>query len=359
MLTPQSANPPEALLARYLANDCSPAEQSHVEEWLARGAANRALLEELRLIWNARTQEPGWDTEEIWRNVRPSSPGRIAAPSTDIALTNPFRQRSRQMWAVFAAAAALLLVVGLLTQRERLGLSSKKIAVTPLPMREYVTRRGEMATIQLTDSTQLVLAAESKLRIPADFGETTREVFLDGEAFIDVAHDPARPFRVHLKHAVAQDVGTRFDIRAYENDSLATVAVAQGAVALAPSRPATLPESERSASSVEGILLRAGYVGTLGAGGRASSTRDPFIARRFAWTDGRIQFTDSKLSDVVRDIGRWYDVDVRVADDDLSTRRVTASFSIQSVDQMVEALGLAVHAKVEHQGRLITLRNKS
>ena len=254
-----------------------------------------------------------------------------------------------------AAAAAVIMAIAGIMQRTPFRIPAKRVAVSA-PMREYVTRRGQMATIQLADGSQLVLAAESRLRISNDFGVSKRDLFLEGEAVFDVAHDAARPFRVYSKGAVAQDIGTRFDIRAYPSDSLVTVAVADGIVALSPQGQPSVESVARTAPTAEGILLRRGFVGTLGNGGRVSTVRDPFISRRFSWTDGRIQFTDRNLSEVVSDISRWYDVDVRVIDSDLSSRPVTASFSIQSVNEMVEALGLAVNARIERQGRVIILR---
>jgi transmembrane sensor len=320
-------------------------------------------LDDLRSIWSASTPSPQWDVESMWAKVRPDAretrPVPVRPASPRIVTAKPRHTRTQWIRFATAAAAAGVVVVAGITQREKLGLSSRTVtAQAPPPMHEYVTRRGERATIQLSDGSQLVLAAESRLRIPSDFGDKKRELFLDGEAVFDVAHDATRPFRVYIKDAVAQDIGTRFNLRAYGDDSVVTVAVAEGVVALAP-RTLPVPVASRGpATATEGVLLRRGDVGTLGAGGRVSTIRDASIDRRLAWVDGRIHFTDRNLADVLRDIGRWYDVDVRVDDARLSSRPLTASFSIQSVDEMAEALALAVNARIERDGRVITLRSK-
>ena len=82
-------------------------------------------------------------------------------------------------------------------------------------------------------------------------------------------HDAAHPFRVHAHGAQVEDIGTRFDLRAYASDAVVTVAVAEGAVALGRDRSAVKNATWRD---VEGIILRRGDLGSLDADGRASTT---------------------------------------------------------------------------------------
>ena len=79
---------------------------------------------------------------------------------------------------------------------------------------------------------RVTLNAGSRLRWRADYGARTREVQLEGEGYFEVRHDGARPFRVHAPGAVAEDLGTRFTVRAYPEGSGVEVAVAEGRVAL-------------------------------------------------------------------------------------------------------------------------------
>jgi transmembrane sensor len=182
-------------------------------------------------------------------------------------------------------------------------------------------------------------------------------VYLEGEALFDVVHDTTRPFRVWARDAVAEDLGTRFDVRAYAEDSVVAVAVAEGAVAL--DRAVASPEGDRPAGAVaQGVVLRRGDLGTLAPDGRITTATGPVVATYLAWAEGRLQFVKTPLPEVVRAVGRWYDLDVRVASPALASRTVTAEFGAQSAEELMRALALALDARVSRSGRVITLRSK-
>ena len=95
--------------------------------------------------------------------------------------------------------------------------------------------------LRLPDGTRGRLAPGSHLRVAAEFGADRRDIHLGGEAFFDVVHDPRRPFTVFAGNAGAREVGTAFSVRAYPQDSAATVVVREGEVALADASVAALP----------------------------------------------------------------------------------------------------------------------
>jgi transmembrane sensor len=226
-------------------------------------------------------------------------------------------------------------------------------------MREYATGRGQRATLQLPDGSRLIVAPQSRLRIPADFGQGAREVSLDGEALFTVVHDSTRPFRVRAKGAVAEDIGTRFDLRAYPEDSLVAIAVAEGAVALGRSAASAGTARRDGPTAAEGIVVRPGEIATLAPDGAVTTARGAALGDYFAWADGRLHFASVPLPEVLRVIGRWYDLDVRVEGQALATRSITAEFSLQSANEMLQALALAVDARLTRSGRVVTLRPKS
>src|SRR6266704_1444152 len=232
----------DTLLARYLAGECTPAEARDVEQRCAASPAHQARLDTLRAIWNARGASRPWDVEGMWARVRRTMRAE--------ARRGPAKRERRWLAAPLAAAAVLLLLAGA-------AYTTLNTRRPPPPMREYATARGQRGTLQLPDGTRLILAPHSRLRIPADFGRRAREVFLEGEALFTVVHDATRPFRVRAKGALAEDIGTRFDLRAYPEDSAVAVAVAEGAVALG--------RAVESSGKVapEGVVVRSGEVATL------------------------------------------------------------------------------------------------
>ena len=215
----------------------------------------------------------------------------------------------------------------------------------------YQTRRGQTATVQLSDGSKVRLAPESRLVVAAGFDDGARDLTLEGEAEFDVHHDASRPFRVRTATTVTEDIGTRFGLRAYGNEANVTVAVAEGAVALG--RRTTAPRG-----GPQGVLLRAGELGVLDPTGAVATSRGAAVTRALAWTRNELVFDKQPMTSVLATISRWYDLDVHVADPSVAATLVSAEFSTQSADEMLQALAIAVDAVVERNGRRVTLRGR-
>lgn len=343
-------NPSDELLTRFLRGDCSPDETRAIHAWIEAAPSHARRLEGLRRLIGA-DGAPACDVDRMWQRVR--------AETIDADAPHPVpRLHRRRMvpfatpapWRVLVAAAVLIGFVG-----AGVWLDRRETTPPSLPTRPdvvYATRKGQSATVQLSDGSHVQLAPQSRLSIPVAFGDGARELRLEGEAVFDVHHDAARPFRVSTRNAVTEDIGTRFGIRAYREDPKVTVVVAEGAV--------TLGNSHRGGSrtGAEGVLLRRGDRGTLDAGGTLELTRGAAVDRALSWTHGTLVFTKERLPEVLAAIGRWYDLEIVVADPELAKHPVTAEFSSQSPEEMLDALALAVEARVERKGRRVVLRSR-
>jgi len=224
------------LLDRYLAGDLPSAERARVERWLAAHPRDAQLLREAPRATLGAAQAA--NTDAAWRALS----ARLEAASQDDLAVRRARAAHRASrgtlapWArrVTGVAAALVLAVGgVATWQATRGGS----IAAPL---------GRDVTAQLPDGSRVTLAAGSRVRWGGRFGRGAREVALEGEGYFDVVHDDARPFRVRTRNAVAQDVGTRFVVRAWPELPAVDVAVEEGVVALMdtlrpPMERATLP----------------------------------------------------------------------------------------------------------------------
>lgn len=288
-----------------------------------------------------------WDVDAAWRRVRPRT----------VAATGSGGQRARpaaplRRWIVTYAAAVVLVVVGAATVLVRLNKMPADSTPDPRPG-QYSTSRAQYATIRLADGSEVTLAPESRMTVAARFADGVREISLDGEAIFSVRHDAAHPFRIRARGVLIEDVGTRFDLRAYAGDASVTVAVAEGSVSLSAARSNSPPAAVKPDQA---IVLGRGDVGIVDSQGNTSTERRVRVSSYLDWANGRLSFVDRPLEDVLRTIGRWYDLDVRVTDARLKNRRVTAEFSPQSSAEMIDALAVATDATVERDGRVITLR---
>ena len=174
---------------------------------------------------------------------------------------------------------------------------------------------------------------------------------LDGEGFFEIVHNASLPFRVRAHSAITEDLGTRFDMRAYPEESAVVVIVVDGAVTLGRAH------GDSAARGAGGGIVHSGERARLGDADSVTSV-DRASLRLVGWTEGHLSFVGAPLEEVARVISRWFDLDVRVSDTTLARRLITADFPTQSADEMVATLAIAVHAEVEHNGRVLTFRPK-
>ena len=345
-------NPPDApdaeLLDRYLAGECTELEGAVVRRWLmANPAAARALEQFVRRLDAGDGAPAPPDAAASWATLRarlrvvdeappaPSAPpASLYQPSPDHVhepSSRPRRRRSfevrqvrgaRWWWGGMAAAATLLAAAAL----ERAG---RPRDVAPPPAAgSYATATMQRADIQLSDGTRVRLAPASRLRVASDFGHERRDVYLEGEAFFDVAHD-ARPFTVFAGNASARDLGTAFSVRGYAEDSAVRVIVREGEVALS------------------GVgRLAAGDLGRLTSRRAASDQHGDDVALQLGCLEGRHGYRDAPLGDVLRDLARWYGTEVQVADSALLqlpfTGVVEGRRPKAAIDLVASTLGLTV-----------------
>jgi transmembrane sensor len=348
-----NARPPEDLapsIVRYLTGELSDREEIGLRLVLAQDPEQRQLYDELRLMWErSGLPRQEWDAYAALERIK-----RRRSVRAPFHFVPPRRARARLLLRV-AASIAIVLGCAVIW---RSGITrSMPHKVAQPAFREFSTRRGERATFRLSDGTRFFLAAESRLRVPNDYARNLREIYLDGEALFEVVHDTARPFRVSARGAVIEDLGTRFDVRAYADDSVVAVAVAEGKVAFGRGEARDGKRSFREAAP--STILRPGEVGRMAPDGTVTTATGAVVATYFAWTEERLRFYKTPLSDVARVVSRWYDLDVRIGDQALGSLPITAEFGVQSADELLHELALAAGAEVARSGKIVTLRSKS
>ncbi|HBX18828.1 MAG TPA: iron dicitrate transport regulator FecR, partial [Porphyromonadaceae bacterium] len=133
--------------------------------------------------------------------------------------------------------------------------TEEKIAITQNTMNKLIVPYGKRSKIVLPDGTQVWLNSGSSLEFPSDFSGKTRDVYLSGEIYIEVAHDTQKLFRVHASGFDVKVYGTQFNVTAYPN-SQPSVVLVQGSVSLqSENKPEIfLSPSEQALYSESGVF---------------------------------------------------------------------------------------------------------
>lgn len=207
--------------------------------------------------------------------------------------------------------------------------------------------RGENYRLRLSDSSLVWLNAETRLRFPAAFGDDRREVFVEGEACFDVAHQHGRPFVVDAGAVRVEVLGTLFDISAYSSDAEIRTTLARGSVRTvdAVGRAVTLEPDEQA------VFNR--HTGV--------TEKRPVDAHAFlGWRDNLFVFRNETVEAIMKEFERWYDVRVVYDGETVKEQRFTANFdrSAQLTD-ILRMLGTVYNVEFSLRGGTVTVRMKS
>ena len=158
------------------------------------------------------------------------------------------------------------------------------------------TPKGGQYQVNLPDGTKVWLNAATSLKFPASFSSLNeREVELNGEAYFEVYKDKTKPFKVGSAKQEVEVLGTHFNINTYRNESSTKTTLLEGSVAL-------------HATGVSDIKLKPGEQAVLK--GDVIDVNTVNANEAIAWKNGNFQFNDESLLSILKQLERWYDVEV-------------------------------------------------
>jgi transmembrane sensor len=339
------------LLTRYVSGQCTSDEVAAIQRWIAAEPNRERLVAELEAAWDAASRAPyEWGADEGWRRLdaarrdrnRPSI--HLMQPSGRPAPAIVMRDSGVPVWRI---AAAVVAVIGATLTMWRVMNRRAHDAVDTTATTEVATLRGQRATLRLADGTRVSLGPASHLRYARAFGISSRDVYLDGDAYFEVAHDTAHLFAVHTAHGVICDIGTSFSVHSYAASPLSEVVVSEGQVAFA-----TTPAGIRAPGV---LMLHANDYALIDEGKSTMVLHNVHPSDYLGWTEGRLAFHDTPLNEVIAELGRWYDFDVQLADTSIGSRRLTASFTNESLPIVIERIALSLDLREERHGQTVVL----
>ncbi|MGX5820685.1 FecR family protein [Chitinophaga lutea] len=195
------------------------------------------------------------------------------------------------------------------------------------------TPYGGQYQVKLPDGTTVWLNAGSTLTFPTVFTGRERVVQLKGEAYFEVAHNTAMPFKVEARGQTVQVLGTKFNIMAYEDEAVVNTTLLQGAVKVSKgNRSSILQPGEQSTVRGDDINVHA-----------------VDLDEALAWKDGYFVFRNEEIGAIMRRIARWYNVSVQMEGQSGKKTfggKISRSHNISEVLKVLELTG-SVRFKVE------------
>jgi transmembrane sensor len=302
------------------------AEREQFVDWLRESSLHVAEMLRVAQVHGAL------DVFERWARI--STEGSAEEIASVVALparaeSRPrTRRRSVQLWGI-AAAAAVITILALLLP----GLRDQVIE----------TQRAERREVVLVDGSVVQIDPQSTLRVV--FRRDVRRVFLErGRALFHVAKDQQRPFLVQADATAVRAVGTAFGVE--RRDGGIVVTVAEGKVAVAPAREEPLLPTSEPQQLGKAVLLTAGHQITVQSTGSADAVRQVNSKRELAWAEGQLVFENVRIADVIVQFNRYNRVQMRITDEALARRPISATFNASDPEAFLVFLQASVPVNV-------------
>ncbi|WP_346320612.1 FecR domain-containing protein [Chitinophaga sp. YIM B06452] len=329
------------LLSRKLSGGITEEEKEELESLVRADPQLRKEAEAMQVFWGHDGRQNDEDTKTAFEHLK----ARMHATDPQM-WPEETTGRSGKGWRKYllrAAAAVFFLAAA--------GYIIKASGLLPgdgSGLRADYNVRGTRSHIKLADGTTVWLNSDSELKYPMRFKGATREVYLRGEAFFDVAKDASKPFIVHTETMHVNVLGTSFNIKAYPEDSASEATLITGEVMVelknspekkirlrpaeklvVPNKPDSLREASAGAAPV---IMKPTYF--LKADSAIIET---------AWVDNRLIFQDESFDRLASRMERWYNVTIHFENASIQHLRFTGIFGKEQLEQALRALQLTEH----------------
>ena len=313
------------LISRALAGEATPSELEELQRLGEKHPEDQYLLDILSEYWKTPGHPP--DQEDLHADAH----FRHIIEAAEDTLIIPICRRPRRM-------AAVAILTGLL-----IGGSAWWIFYRPAPRtppraakQEVAVKPGTRSHLLLPDGTSVWLNSDSKLTYDEHFGENTREVTLEGEAFFDVAKNPAHPFIVHTTGIDVRVLGTAFNVKSYPREATFQATLIRGKIEV-------LKSNERIVLvPYEKLILEKTAARPLpdpvAAITRVSPSLPDSAIAETGWVYDKLVFDGETFTEMAAKMERWFNVKIVIEDPQVAALRFHVTFEHETIGQVLSAL---------------------
>lgn len=355
------------LIIRYIEGTTDKQENEVLEHWLKSDGKNEYYFTRIKEILSSLKDFQAFsrlDVNKDWAVVERKLKDVSEKDYSRLSLS-PFYRILLQSAAIIVLALVINGVFYLL-KKENPEKNTFQVGYN-----EIFVPNGQKSEITLIDGTKVWINAGSRLRFPNKFGGTTRDVWLEGEAFFEVEKNPGKPFFVHTSNINIRVLGTSFNVRAYPEEELIETTLLEGAVSLQKT-------NDNGELDKEIVNLKPNHKAVYFKSKNAYVTeslikeiKQPLEVRKIlvsepvdaeiasSWKEGKLIFENEKFINIVPQLERYYDVKISVKDETLHDVRYTGTIKKISIEQTIKALQLTTPFNYEIKDSLILITSKN
>ncbi len=340
----------ELIITHFLQGEISEEEIKELRNWISKDDSNKKLFFELKSIYELRSSglmPTSSEREKSWKRLVQSIKEKEKEKPGPELLKSPYNTKPSKLLTFFRYLAVAAISTGIILGMQSYINNNKK----PI-FNEIETQAGSKSTLLiLPDGSKVTLNAESKLKYPAKFRSSAREVYLDGEAYFAITPNKKQPFIVITDRQQIKVLGTSFNVMNYKNESYAITTLKEGSIE-------TLFLDKSGAQFNETILKpneqtyfnkRTNEV--------MISNIDPALSN--SWLQRSFQFKDQTLSFIFDRLQKLYDVNIIIEEDSLKQIKYTGTFSLdQSINEVLDIINFEKQFTYKKEKNNIFIKKK-
>ncbi len=308
----------DLIIARYIAGEATEQEITLLNQWLSESEVNRKYFGDIEFVNQkavASHTVNKVDIDKAWGKVHQQMKKKTVQPEP-IAKTVTFQI---PVW--LRVAAVLVIVSGI-----SFGLYRYYTSALLYPT-EMVAAASEDSVItkSLVDSSKVALNKNSKITYAKNYGKKERRLKLEGEAFFDVKHIDDKPFIVEAEGTLIEDIGTSFNIKAVDTDTIVEVFVKSGEVIF-------------FTKDNKGISLTAGEMGIYNKNTRTFTRIASPDVNATAYVNKVFLFQNVRLADVVQQLNIVYGTNIRFGNEQLKDCTISVKFENEDIELILSII---------------------
>jgi len=324
----------DTILYKFFTGSLTADEEKELNKWINKTEHNAATFHNLKSIWKERAADQELVNsealiDEIWDKG-------VTAKQRSLYHTRPILYKAAAVFIVFLIAGFLVTWNLFLNKQndENINIVEQLVKSSP---------PGAKTKINLSEGSTIYLNSGSKIRYVKNFTDTSRIIYLKGEAFFEVARDSSRPFTVITETSSTTALGTSFNINTYfgKADQIALFDGKVEIVDLASGSPMLLDEGEMAVVNGANKLYN-------------KTTFDKEIIG--GWKDGVLVFSSASFDDFKKKIELWYDVTVVIDGNKPQDWKLTAKYRRESLEHVMNNLSFEKDFKYELENDSLTLK---
>ena len=300
------------LIEKYKKGECSPQEKELLDNYLESFQNNPGE-------WNENEMgNPKIIEEKIYSRIMNSINREKYHYFTRAFFSPSLLKRAASIIFFIILGTGILYISGVFRQNKR-----------SVVWQEKITSPGEKSVLTLSDGSKVTLNADSKLKYPDHFDNTSREVYLVGEAYFDIHHNINRNFIVHTGNLTTTDLGTRFDVSAYPDNKTISVSLLEGKVRVSKSENGKF-DKIAVLNPMENLLYdKANNVSSFGVFDSLEVV---------GWKDSIYKFVNEPLIKVLPQLERAFGVKFRLTDQSVLAQKITIKFERNSLQTVIDVI---------------------